>query len=97
MIGGTSGPPAQAPWLGSAQQQLATVILRSHQSGFGVPLLAGLRPDQPALQQAQALFAAPRVVLAHDGANDPRLIYANGQALALWRRPGTPWWAWPRG
>ena len=25
--------------------------------------------------------------LAHDGSSDPRLIYANAQALALWRRP----------
>ena len=87
MSAGARGLPGLAPWLTAEQQELATVILRSHQIGFGVPLLAGLRPDQPALQQAQALFAAPRVVLAHDGADDPRLIYANGRALALWRRP----------
>ena len=29
---------------------------------------------------------ASRVVLAHDGGDDPRLIYANRSALALWRR-----------
>lgn len=27
------------------------------------------------------------MVLAHDGADDPRLIYANRAALTLWRRP----------
>jgi hypothetical protein len=79
--------PANAPWLTAEQQQLATVILNSHQRGFGSPLLAGLPPGLPDLQQAQALFAAPRVVLAHDGGSDPKLIYANAQALALWRRP----------
>jgi hypothetical protein len=79
--------PASAPWLSDDQQELATLILGSHQRGFGRHLLAGIRPEQSGLQQAQALFAAPRVVLAHDGSSDPRLIYANAQALALWRRP----------
>jgi len=79
--------PASAPWLTADQQELATVILGSHQRGFGRPLLAGIREEQSSQQQAQALFAAPRVVLAHDGSRDPRLIYANAQALALWRRP----------
>jgi hypothetical protein len=63
------------------------VILGSHQRGFGGPLLAGIQPEHSNLQQAQALFAAPRVVLAHDGRSDPHLIYANARALALWRRP----------
>ncbi len=79
--------PTGAPWLTAEHQQLATVILGSHRRGFGSPLLAGLQPDHSPLQQAQALFAAPRVVLAHDGGSDPRLVYANAQALALWRRP----------
>ena len=63
------------------------MILGSHQRGFGGPLLAGIQPEHSNLQQAQALFAAPRVVLAHDGRSDPHLIYANARALALWRRP----------
>ncbi len=88
MNSGAGAPgPASAPWLTAEQQELATVILGSHQRGFGAPLLAGIRKEQASLQQAQALFAAPRVVLAHDGSSDPRLIYANAQALALWRRP----------
>jgi hypothetical protein len=88
MTGGATPPgPPSAPWLTDDQQELATVILGSHQRGFGGPLLAGIQPEHSSLQQAQALFAAPRVVLAHDGRSDPHLIYANARALALWRRP----------
>lgn len=88
MKGGATPPgPSSAPWLTDDQQALAALIMGSHRGGFGDPLLAGIRQDQSSLQQAQALFAAPRVVLAHDGSSDPRLIYANAQALALWRRP----------
>jgi hypothetical protein len=88
MKGGAPPPgPSSAPWLTDDQQALAALILGSHRGGFGEPLLAGIQADQSSLQQAQALFAAPRVVLAHDGSSDPRLIYANAQALALWRRP----------
>ena len=88
MKGGAPPPgPSSAPWLTDDQQALAALIMDSHRGGFGDPLLAGIREDQSSLQQAQALFAAPRVVLAHDGSSDPRLIYANAQALALWRRP----------
>lgn len=61
-------------------------ILEGHQRAFGQPLLAGLAADLSPRQRAQELFAAPRVVLAHDGGDDPRLIYANRAALALWRR-----------
>jgi len=88
MTGGATPPgPPSAPWLTDDQQELATVILGSHQRGFGGPLLAGIQPEHSNLQQAQALFAAPRVVLAHDGRSDPHLIYANARARALWRRP----------
>lgn len=88
MKGGAPPPgPLSAPWLTDDQQALAALILSSHRGGFGDPLLAGIQAEHSSLQQAQALFAAPRVVLAHDGSSDPRLIYANAQALALWRRP----------
>lgn len=76
-----------APWLSTEQRQLAAVILLSHQRGFGAPLVSGFGPEASDRQRAQALFAAPKVVLAHDGSSDPRLIYANTRALALWRRP----------
>jgi hypothetical protein len=45
-----------------------------------------LRPGSPSRLQGQELFATATVVLAHDGSDDPRLIYANKAALALWRR-----------
>ena len=102
MAEAASTPPA-APWLEAPAQALAAVILRSHQQGFGRPLLtpviqaaAGpggfLEPQGPRGPEnlalaAQELFAAATVVLAHDGGPDPRLIYANRAALRLWRRP----------
>jgi len=83
--------PAPPPWLAEPKLALAEVILASHQRAFGRPLLAGLAADASPLQQAQALFAAPVVVLAHDGQDPgadpgPRLTYANRAALGLWRR-----------
>ena len=102
MAEAASTPPT-APWLQPPTQALAAVILRSHQRGFGRPLLtpviqaaAGpggfLEPQGPRGPEnlalaAQELFAASTVVLAHDGGADPRLIYANRAALRLWRRP----------
>lgn len=90
-------PPSQAQptvppgWLQPASLQTVSWILHSHRRAFGRPLLAGLAADASALQRAQALFAYPAPVLAHDGADPgtdpgPRLIYANSHALGLWRR-----------
>ncbi len=95
--------PAEAPWLTPACQARAALLLASHQLAFGRPLLALVAgPTQlaaagDARHQAQELFAAPLVVLAHDDGlaggttapADPRLIYANAAALRLWRRPWT--------
>ena len=85
---------AGAPWQEAPAQALAAVILRSHQRGFGRPLLtpaiqaaAGPGAGEALALVAQELFAAATVVLAHDGGADPRLIYANRAALRLWRRP----------
>jgi hypothetical protein len=80
-------PYATAPWLGEASVATAERILRSHRQAFQRPLLPGVENGRPALQAAQELFVAATVVLAHDGAADPRLIYANRGALLLWRRP----------
>lgn len=88
----------EAPWLSSVGIERATWLLASHQRAFGRPLIATPTPATPgpspgeARQWAQELFAAATVVLAHDGSadrpdHDPRLIYANRSALALWRRP----------
>jgi len=76
---------SEAPWLTAASLANAGLILEGHRRTWGTPLLA-LRPGSTARLQAQELFASATVVLAHDGADDPRLIYANRAALALWRR-----------
>jgi hypothetical protein len=78
--------PAEPPWLTPHGLRLARRLLLSHERAFGVPLLPGLDPAHEQRLAAQALFAADRVVLAHDEAADPRLIYANRAALRLWRR-----------
>ncbi|MCS5690791.1 MEKHLA domain-containing protein [Cyanobium sp. FGCU-6] len=84
MSGGISA--GEAAWLSAASRTIATQILAGHLRAFGRPLLAGCGADRDAGQATQELFAAPLVVLAHDGAADPRLIYANRAALTLWRR-----------
>jgi len=76
---------SEAPWLSAASLTKARLILEGHRRSWGTPLLS-LRPGSPARLQAQELFATATVVLAHDGADDPRLIYANRAALVLWRR-----------
>jgi len=76
---------SEAPWLTAASLANAELILRSHLRTWGSPLVP-LRPASPARLQAQELFTTATVVLAHDGAEDPRLIYANRAALTLWRR-----------
>jgi hypothetical protein len=81
-----------APWLSAEAVAQAQRILRSHAQAFGRPLLVGLAADASPRQWAQALFSAGTVVLSHDGQDPggdpgPRLTYANGTALRLWRRP----------
>jgi hypothetical protein len=61
-------------------------IVRSHRAAFGIPLLAGATAEDNPRLTAQEVFAADRVVLAHDGGTDPQLIYANAVALRLWAR-----------
>ena len=76
----------EATWLTEPSLAVAGWILASHRSAYGRPLVAGLSAEAHPRQAAQELFAADRAVLAHDGAADPRLIYANAAALRLWRR-----------
>jgi len=75
-----------APWLGAEAIDLAELILASHYHAWGRPLVAGTGPGRCRRQAAQELFAAVTLVLAHDEASDPRIIYANRAALMLWRR-----------
>lgn len=75
----------EAAWLSAPVLERLEALERGHRQAFGRPLLAG-DPQRPLRLRAQELFAAPEVLLAHDGGSDPRLIYANRAALGLWRR-----------
>lgn len=77
----------EPPWLQAPALEVVGWIVGSHRAAFGRPLLAGVEPWRPPRLVAQELFAADRVVLAHDSAADPRLIYGNAAALRLWGRP----------
>jgi hypothetical protein len=76
---------AEPPWLSGSGLVNVGRILEGHRRAWGRPLLA-LPPDPAPRLVAQELFAVATVVLAHDGGEDPRLIYANRAALSLWRR-----------
>lgn len=75
----------EPPWLEEPALAVVAMVLSGHCRAFGTPLLPLRGGANPRLA-AQELFAADRAVLAHDGAADPRLIYANSSALRLWRR-----------
>ncbi len=61
-------------------QQLARLIVDSHQRLVGRPLLAGPPADQVVWR---ALWLAPRVVVAHGTQPDPVFCYGNRMALEL--------------
>lgn len=79
--------PPPAPWLSAESLALGRRILHSHRLAFGRGLLAADEGRLSDSQAAQELFAAPLVVLAHDGSTDPLLTYGNRAALQLWKRP----------
>jgi hypothetical protein len=76
----------EPPWLQEPALEVVGWIVRGHRQAFGRPLLAGVEGEGNRRWLAQEVFAADRAVLAHDGAADPRLIYANAAALRLWAR-----------
>lgn len=79
-------PEPSAAWLSPEHQRWALIIESSHQRAFGRGLLQGdFAPDQTRTR-AQSLFSKREPVLAHNGNQDPSLIYANAAALLLWRR-----------
>lgn len=80
--------PVEPPWLSPEVLEQLAALERGHRRAFGRPLLPE-DPGRPARLRGQELFAAAEVVLAHDGAADPRLTYANRAALRLWRRRWT--------
>ena len=75
---------SEAAWLTTDQQELAGVLLESHQRAFSRPLIASAQPGQPKRLLCQNLFACGFPVLAHGTAQDPALSYANAAALLLW-------------
>ena len=74
----------EAAWLTAEKQELAAVLLQSHQRAFSRPLIASAQPGQSKRLLCQNLFACGFPVLAHGTEQDPKLSYANAAALQLW-------------
>ena len=72
------------PWLSAEKQRLTTLILHSYARSFGRPLIAAGRQLAAERVQCQELFACGFPVLAHGTGSDPKLSYANANALLLW-------------
>ena len=69
---------------GLSTPEIARCILDSYASRLGTSLLA----DTGDLEaDARNLMELDAVVLSHDGAADPRFVYANQAAASLWRMP----------
>ncbi len=80
------------PWTSDWALAHAGTLARSFRHWLGRELLPGVT-EPPAL--AEALFAAPFVLVSHGTQADPVLNYGNRAALALWEMPwdeltGTP-------
>ncbi|NET39526.1 MAG: MEKHLA domain-containing protein, partial [Cyanothece sp. SIO1E1] len=58
------------------------LLLNSYQRWLGQALVP---PHNSAMEQAQALFQAPFVVVSHGAEHDPILNYGNQRALDLWQ------------
>jgi len=69
---------------GLSAPEIARCILDSYASRLGTPLLEA-SGDRAA--DAHRLMELDAVVLSHDGAKDPRFVYANRAAASLWRMP----------
>ena len=77
---------SEAAWLTTDKQELAGVLLESHQRAFSRPLIASAQPSRSDSKRllCQNLFACGFPVLAHGTGQDPKLSYANAAALQLW-------------
>ena len=73
------------PWRTPEACALARTIVAAYRRHTGRDLVA---PARDPLVLANALYQAAMVVVAHDGASDPRFVYANRAAQDLW---GYPW------
>lgn len=70
-----------APWTNYQWVSLSRRLLDSYESWLEQPLVS--RTGTSA-EQAERLFRAPFVVLAHDSQTDPIFCYANKRSLELW-------------
>ena len=75
---------SEAAWLTTDKQELAGLLLESHQRAFSWPLIATHQPGHSKRLICQNLFACGFPVLAHGTSKDPKLSYANAAALQLW-------------
>ena len=73
------------PWRTPAACLVARAIVAAHRRHTGRDLVP---PPIEASLLADGLYRAAMVVVAHDGASDPRFVYANRAAQDLW---GYPW------
>ena len=74
-------PELSPPWLEDSWVRLTRLLLASYRNWLATELVdrAGTLPEQ-----AERLFEAPFVVVAHETQPDPVLCYANRTALRLW-------------
>jgi hypothetical protein len=72
---------AQSPWLDHGWVEHSQILLNSYRKWTGRDLIP--RVGSP-LEQAQALFEVPFVVVSHGIQADPILNYGNQTALNLW-------------
>ena len=72
------------PWDDDATVQWSRLIVDSYHRRTTECLITATGDDRV---DAEALFTASRVVLCHDGASDPRFVYANAAACTLWGIP----------
>ncbi len=73
---------AEAPWQSPQWQALTQLLLDSYARWLKTDLVPR---DGDAAAQAQRLFEAPFVVVAHGTQADPILCYGNRTALDLWQ------------
>jgi len=73
---------SSTPWLQNGWIQQSQHILGSYQRLLGKPLI---ETHGSQTEQAESLFNAPFVVVAHGIQGDPLLNYANAIALQLWK------------
>ena len=73
------------PWLAEPSVSLAEAMAHSFANLTGDSLVQELDDSSSRGDIAEAMYDAEAGLLCHDGATDPRLIYANRAAQQLWK------------